>query len=553
MALIAAVVVVGCADVDGPLVDYTPGPFSSTSLQYSKLADRSSALTLGGATLGSTVYIFTANATNTVRVDFSLDGNLSHSESSAPWDFAGSSAATANPFDTKTLVNGSHTIAAKYYFGDGTSQTAQATFAVNNAPPPAVVYSTSTARTSPMPLNGAVFGGQTIYIFAVDTGTTSKVSFSVDGQPIHVESFAPYDYAGSTTTGAIGTDLSTWTAGSHRIDALYNQADGTTVSVSATFMSSPPRAGAALGVYKGAPGAPDHGPVGTLNFATWVGNPVAVAVDFASLMDWASVEGPGWQLGAWKQWKEGAPLGQARKLIYIAGEWAGTGSLSQGATGAYDTHWVNLAKNLVAYNLADTDIRILHEFSGGWYAWAACGQLDAFKIYFRRIVTAMRSVPGQHFTFTFNPNIGMGSTCAASTTPYNPADAWPGDAYVDNIGLDYYDDDYGAYPTSGTITQTMRDTAWSDQLNHPAGLTAWASFATLHAKPLVFCEWGLWNVGPHHGGGDNASYIQRMHDWIASHNVAYQAYFDFNADGDHRISNPDTIHPVAAALYKSLY
>jgi len=40
------------------------------------------------------------------------------------------------------------------------------------------------------------------------------------------------------------------------------------------------------------------------------------------------------------------------------------------------------------------------------------------------------------------------------------------------------------------------------------GLDYWSSFARQHNKPLALVEWGVWNRGDGHGGGDNPSFIQ---------------------------------------------
>lgn len=89
------------------------------------------------------------------------------------------------------------------------------------------------------------------------------------------------------------------------------------------------------------------------------------------------------------------------------------------------------------------------EFNGGWYAWAAKGNAKEFAEYWRQIVTTMRAVPGaKGLTFCWNPTLGDQDF---------PADeAWPGDKYVDYVGVDVYDECWNkdTYPWPATATTT---------------------------------------------------------------------------------------------------
>src|SRR5204863_9433904 len=100
--------------------------------------------------------------------------------------------------------------------------------------------------------------------------------------------------------------------------------------------------------------------------------------------------------------------------------------------GLYDGHLARLAKGLVAHGLEDTVLRPGWEFNGDWYAWRAKGKADAFAAYWRRIVRAMRAVPGtERLHFCWNPTVGDVAMPAET--------AWPGDEFVDSIVLDVYD------------------------------------------------------------------------------------------------------------------
>ena len=73
-----------------------------------------------------------------------------------------------------------------------------------------------------------------------------------------------------------------------------------------------------------------------------------------------------------------------------------TFTLKEGATGAYNNHFVVLARNLIDYKLTNSIIRLGWEFDGGWYPWRTQSLDDAKNEaqFFHQVVTAMRAVPG---------------------------------------------------------------------------------------------------------------------------------------------------------------
>ena len=80
---------------------------------------------------------------------------------------------------------------------------------------------------------------------------------------------------------------------------------------------------------------------------------------------------------------------------------------------------------MVSAGQGSSIIRPGWEFNGGWFPWAANGQAAAFVAYWQQIVTTMRSVPGQNFTFEWNPTAGDQGVG-------NLANYYPGNAYVDD-------------------------------------------------------------------------------------------------------------------------
>ena len=128
---------------------------------------------------------------------------------------------------------------------------------------------------------------------------------------------------------------------------------------------------------------------------------------------------------------------------------------------------------------------------------------------FRHAVTAMRTAAGQHFTFDWS---------VAPSYP-DPGQAYPGDAYVDIVSADLYDDTWAVNPKDHAAS-------WNRFLTEPTGLNWLAGFTQQHGKRIAFPEWGLnWRCDGH-GGDDDPYFIDQMRSWINNHDVAYETYFN---------------------------
>ena len=118
----------------------------------------------------------------------------------------------------------------------------------------------------------------------------------------------------------------------------------------------------------------------------------------------------------------------------------------------------------------------------------------------------MRSVPGAHFRFDWCVNYPVRNLPLRTF--------YPGDQYVDIIGLDAYD--------AGVTAQRNRFLRlWS----RPGGIRSLTEFATLHDKPMSLPEWGLVPRGAAEGGGDDPAYVIGIAHLIQTHDVAYSCYW----------------------------
>jgi len=276
-------------------------------------------------------------------------------------------------------------------------------------------------------------------------------------------------------------------------------------------------------------------------FARWRGTPNGVIVDTLDLRRWSTLASPKWWTACWGR---GAPVVYGVAMIMGEG-----GSLASGAAGAQDATYRALARTLVAEGQAHAWLRLGFEFNGSWYPWRAAGDPAAFASFYRRIVTVMSSVPGAAFRYVWNPTLGAEAFPAEK--------AWPGNAYVDAIGLDVYDVSYapGTYPipdgSSASAVKERHEAAWRHYRTMDHGLDWWARYARQRHKPLALPEWGL-VPRHHHGGGDNAVFIERLSTWMKHRPLAFESYFDaIGALGDHRLRSGQ--YPRAAQRYRERF
>ncbi|MFB8026626.1 glycoside hydrolase family 26 protein [Streptomyces sp. NPDC056465] len=225
---------------------------------------------------------------------------------------------------------------------------------------------------------------------------------------------------------------------------------------------------------------------------------------------WENIEGRPGFLASWAAWRRAAddrmfvlntPMLERNEERVSDSEVRGL--LRAGAAGEFDAHFRRLAERLVLLGVPDTVIVLGWEMNGTTYTHRCGPDPVAWKAYWTRIVTAMRSVSGQEFRFDFAPSRGR------DAVPWT--ECYPGDDVVDIIGMDSYDQ-----PPARTF---------DEQVNEPYGLQKQVDFAAEHGKPISFPEWGLFR------NGDNPEYMRRMLEWIDLHEPVYQTITDYCPHG----------------------
>ncbi|MEC4020191.1 glycoside hydrolase family 26 protein [Streptomyces sp. H27-D2] len=241
---------------------------------------------------------------------------------------------------------------------------------------------------------------------------------------------------------------------------------------------------------------------------------------------WSDIEGAPELLRPWARWRRAAadrlfvlnvPMlerNEGRVPDREVGE-----LLKTGASGAYDQHFRTLASRLVEHGVPETVVVLGWEMNGITYTSRCAPNPQAWKQYWKRIVTTMRSVPGQKFRFDFAPNRGRDAI--------GWTECYPGDDVVDIIGMDSYDQPPGH--------------TFEEQIKQPFGLQAQVDFAAAHRKSISYPEWGLFRHG------DNSAYMHGMLDWFKRHPPVYQTITDYCPHGVWKCGQ----NPAASKVFRA--
>jgi len=267
-----------------------------------------------------------------------------------------------------------------------------------------------------------------------------------------------------------------------------------------------------------------NNPSDLTQFASWLGrNPDVLELHGgeASWSDWMS--SLSWQAGRFK--------GMTSDIEWSVPLIPAGATLDAAASGSYDSNYKALAQQFVKLWPDDKQIyiRLGWEFNGtGWRKWSAVGKAAQFIGAYRHFVDAFRSVAPGRFKFEWTPNIG--------DVGMDPTTAYPGDDYVDVIGMDfYYDTKYlGTDPTK----------AWNTMVSEKWGLQWHQDFAAQHHKPTAYAEWGV-------NSNSAGPYITLANKWFNDHHVLYQNYWNSNSNFQSDLS--DGQFPQASATYKSVF
>jgi hypothetical protein len=266
-------------------------------------------------------------------------------------------------------------------------------------------------------------------------------------------------------------------------------------------------------------------------FGSWRGPSVGVTVAYPARGTWADFTQVNSFYRTWAQ----EPYTKAFGIPLLP---ENDGATVDGCiAGSYDGYWRSFADTMNSTGLTaqGTIIRLGWEFNEGTQ-WD--GTPSQFAACWRQIQGTVSAIaPG--LVWDWNVNRGPSGQMPGNSV----LQAYPGDQYVNIIGVDSYDDWPPATAGAG----------WQTQLNGPYGLNFWLDFAKAHGKLFSVPEWGVasGDLWPGHEGGDDPAYIKDMYDFFAANKkwMAFESYY--NDDGT-AIYNP-VQNPLASAEYLKLW
>jgi hypothetical protein len=288
-------------------------------------------------------------------------------------------------------------------------------------------------------------------------------------------------------------------------------------------------------------------------FASWRGGrKLDVRTIFFGIRDWTHMAA---STGALKT----AINGGTGRLVVAIGMLPRThvGQLGQCALGTFDPQIRAVVTGMInngAQAAADAGRRIVIRL--GWegnnegsYPWAATGDGTSWRNCFRRWVDILNPVGSdgvrqKRFLIVWN-------MANRGTVTYPIDNLWPGGAYVDIVGSQYYD--RCPVLNEGDRYAFEADLDARGYSNNPAGPRAWLEYAKAKGKPYAVPEWGI--GGPRTGctepGEDNPYFVRKMYEffWANAASIAFEAYFNETggedpAFGTHELFAPEPGFPA---------
>ena len=243
--------------------------------------------------------------------------------------------------------------------------------------------------------------------------------------------------------------------------------------------------------------------------------------------------------------------------------------------GKHDDVFVGLVNSWKKVGYAAIDIRIGPEMNGTfepWYMGNDPATVADFREAFRHIATLVRSVPGIAVRTVWNP-------ANLNWTGQPTSSAYPGDKYVDVIGVDTYSTVYpptlydwhkndGSY--AANIQEWFADpvnrehywanpnaTEWNPNGHDPSqwGMKQALAFAVNHKKPIGIAEAGAGGDGTRTGPVDDPDFPRWLYNVLSlpgAPKVDYVNIWNINpGDGDWEFTNGKK--PLEAAAWKKYF
>jgi hypothetical protein len=285
----------------------------------------------------------------------------------------------------------------------------------------------------------------------------------------------------------------------------------------------------ASGVY-----LPNATPASIDAFGAWRGTPVDVATVWPSRASWNDIVNPAWLYQRW----QGSPVTVAFTEPMLPEGVAGV-TIQACAAGSYNSYWRQFGTNISVYGLGNSIVRLGWEFNGNWYIWAATNPAAWVQCWQQIVTSARATAPGLQWDW----NVNRGASAGLA----DPTLAYPGDAYVNSVGVDTYD----MWPAATTAS------GWNSQLNGTQGLMYWLNFAKAHGKQFAVPEWG--NILPgttapgSNAGGDDPAYVNDMIGFFQAHSAILSWESNFQGPSTGGVYGSGSQVPGSSVAYQAYF
>ncbi|MCO6478164.1 MAG: hypothetical protein J5I94_16150 [Phaeodactylibacter sp.] len=215
--------------------------------------------------------------------------------------------------------------------------------------------------------------------------------------------------------------------------------------------------------------------------------------------------------------------------------------------GKYDDYIDRFARDAKAFDQRVL-IRFLHEFNGNWYVWSgnkngqANGGPEKVVAVWKYVVDRFKKIGANNVKWLWVPH---GPSTDLSTEPWNNvSNYWPGDEYVDWIGLDGYNF-YPQDPWGGDRPLRDFDNCFR---------ALYDSCAVLGDHPMMIAEFGTGEF--QYEGFDKAAWVADAFTKIKTEypRLKIFTWFNINKELDWRVnSSPEALDAFRKAMADPYY
>jgi hypothetical protein len=215
--------------------------------------------------------------------------------------------------------------------------------------------------------------------------------------------------------------------------------------------------------------------------------------------------------------------------------------------GKYDAYIERFARDAKAFNHRVL-IRFMHEFNGNWYVWSGnknggpSGGPERVIEVWKYVVDKFRAIGADNVKWLWVPH--GPSTDRSEEAWNNVSNYWPGNDYVDWIGLDAYNF-YPQDPWGGKRPLRDFDNCFR---------ALYDSCAKLGEQPMMIAEFGTGEF--EHNGFDKAAWITDAFTKIKTEYTRVKIYtwFNINKELDWRVnSSPESLVAFRKAMEDPYY